>query len=215
MQESPNSQEHNALRAALQAYAESREGAVAVSRPNPRILQLNLTLLRLRAGLATKIKAAEHGYATDPATGERQRLGSSYKLKLGNFIAGLLDRLQGFVDKVSLAETFTEAVFNHVANTDEFFTGLALYNPGEASADVLIEVLSRSGELVGEASLSLDGWNRLSRTLEELVEDSAGQQDGYVYIRSTTPLVAQQLFGEIDLSSLSTIPPTVLNASLE
>ncbi len=107
--------------------------------------------------------------------------------------------------------TFEEAVFPHVANLfGTFFTGVALYNPSPLEAEVELEVFTPGGVKSGEASLTLAPGTRLSQTLDQLAPGSAGQVGGYVVIRSTQPLVGQELFGTTRLSLLSAVPPTRL-----
>jgi len=106
--------------------------------------------------------------------------------------------------------TFTEAVFNQVASTDDFYTGLALFNPGTQAANVTIEVYTADGNKSGELNQELGPGRRLSKLLRELIPDTAGQVRGFIRIRSDVPLVAQELFGDINLNLLSSVPPTVV-----
>jgi penicillin G amidase len=107
-------------------------------------------------------------------------------------------------------EPFRRAVFGHVANLGDFFTGLALFNPGGKTAAVEIEVVSPQGVRIGGTVQQLDPERRLSRTLEELVPETAGQAGGVIWVRSDVPIVAQELFGAFDLRLQSAVPPTVL-----
>jgi penicillin amidase len=106
---------------------------------------------------------------------------------------------------------FTEAVFGHVANSQGFFTGLAFFNPGPDPVDVDVELYASDGTLVGELSepLLLSPGGRTSKTLVQLIPESAGQAGGYIVVRSTGPLVGQELFGTSDSSLLSAVPPTI------
>ena len=111
-------------------------------------------------------------------------------------------------------ETFTEAVFSQVADLPGlFFTGLAFYNPGVLDAEVTIEIISANGELVGQATRTLEAGKRLSELTSQLVPDSAGQAGGYVLIRSDQPLIAQIIFGGLGpggITLFSAVPPTVI-----
>ncbi len=73
-----------------------------------------------------------------------------------------------------------------------------------------IEVFSDSGEKTGETVLDLGAGQRISKLLPELIPESAGQARGYIVIRSTQGLIAQQLFGDFNLTLLSAVPPTVI-----
>lgn len=105
---------------------------------------------------------------------------------------------------------FRDAVFSHVANVPGFFTGLALFNPGDQSAAVTVRVIAASGSETGRADFILNAGQRLARLLPELVPSSAGQAGGYVRVESSQPLVGQQMFGGSDLKQLSAIPAQVL-----
>ncbi|HEY3129706.1 MAG TPA: fibronectin type III domain-containing protein, partial [Acidobacteriota bacterium] len=108
---------------------------------------------------------------------------------------------------------FTRAVFSHVANALNFFTGIALYNPGSRPANVTVEVFSDQGVMTGQTSFQLGGASRISKLLAELLPSTAGQAGGYLVVRSTEPLVAQQLFGDAALNFLSAVPPTIVESA--
>ena len=119
----------------------------------------------------------------------------------------------GFTNAAALplqSEPFLEAVFSQVANIPGFFTGLALYVPGDEAAEVLIAVFAPNGEKVGEATLNLAAGTRFSRTVDQLVPSSVGQAGGFVRITSDKGLIAQQIFGTSTLSLLSAVPPKVV-----
>ncbi len=46
-----------------------------------------------------------------------------------------------------------------------------------------------------------------ARIVSDLVPSTAGQEGGYIVLRFTEPLVAQQLFGDFDQSFLSAVHP--------
>lgn len=106
-------------------------------------------------------------------------------------------------------EGFTEAVFSHVANNSTIYTGLAFYNPGTETAEITLEVFARNGSLVGTQELQLEQGKRLSRLLPELVPASSGYLGGYVVVRSSQPIIGQQLFGDYTQTYLSASPPTI------
>ena len=118
-------------------------------------------------------------------------------------------------------QTFTEALFNQVANVSGFFTGLAFFYPGleaEASpqgpeqAEITIQVFLPDGSQVGERVLTLAPGERTSQLVEQLVEEIelAG---GYVRIFATHPIIGQMLFGVLGpggIQLFSAVPPTVV-----
>ena len=152
-------------------------------------------------------------------------IGSLNVIASGPGIVG--DVLFGDPDQVDFAAAlqlqtlpFTEAVFGHVANLEGFFTGLALYFPGTGApspqgtgseeATVTIEVFGSDGQLTGMGQLGLDVGDRTSRTLVELVPESAGQAGGYIVVTSDRPIIGQELFGTLNLSLQSAVPPTAV-----
>jgi len=108
------------------------------------------------------------------------------------------------------AEPFRRAVFPHVAHNDLFYTGIALFNPGPSSAEILLGVYSAAGTLMGESRFSLAPGGRLSRILDELIPSLAPQNRGYIELRSTRPVAAQQVFGHRRGDFLSAVLPAPL-----
>ncbi len=98
-------------------------------------------------------------------------------------------------------------VFNQVAEDGDLFTGLALFNPGDEPASVRVEVFSAAGTRVGERTLDLAAGSRLAELLNQLVPESAGQIQGYIRVTSSTPIIAQQLFGDYRQTYLAAVPP--------
>ena len=105
---------------------------------------------------------------------------------------------------------FTEAVFNHISNLPTVFTGFAFYNPGDQTANVLIEAFGTDGTKVAEKTLVLDPGERIARTLNDpdIWPTFPTQSGGYIRIRSTQPIAGQQLFGDRALRYMAAIPPT-------
>jgi len=106
--------------------------------------------------------------------------------------------------------TFKEAVFSQVANLTTFFTGLALYNPNAQAADITIQVFDSTGDSTGVHEFTLDPGKRISDLVANLVPETMGQVRGYIVIRSTVGIVAQQLFGDFKLNLMSAVPPTLV-----
>ncbi len=109
------------------------------------------------------------------------------------------------------------AIFSQVANVTggtaagSTFTGLAFYNPGASTANIVVTVFRADGTQTGVRNLSLAGGRRISDTVGGLVPASVGQAGGYIVVTSSQPIVAQQLFGNLTLDFLSAVPPTIFN----
>ena len=104
----------------------------------------------------------------------------------------------------------TEAVFNHIANSDEIYTGLAFFNPTEEYAQIMVVAKRGDGTVAGTRLLLLAPGHRISRTLNDpdMLPGTASQLDGFISISSTQPIICQQLFGAADLRFLAAVPPT-------
>ncbi|MBI3939538.1 MAG: choice-of-anchor D domain-containing protein [Acidobacteria bacterium] len=107
-------------------------------------------------------------------------------------------------------QPLTRAIFSQVVNLPPLFTGLALYNPGTTAAQVTIEVFSAQGALIDQAGLTIRAGERVSKLVSQFAPSTAGQAGGYVSLRSTEPVIAQQLFGNYGLTFLSAVPPTIV-----
>jgi len=107
-------------------------------------------------------------------------------------------------------EALTRAVFSQVANISGYFTGLAFFNPGSRPAAVTVTVYKSDGLSSGETQFNLQTGERKSRLLAELIPATAGQDRGFILLRSTEPLIAQQFFGDSGLNLLSSVPPTLI-----
>ena len=105
---------------------------------------------------------------------------------------------------------FSRAAFSQVASGQGLFTGVAVYNPNEVATDVALSVFGPSGTARGAALFTLEGGQRLSRTLVELVPRVDGQVDGYIILESEQPIVAQQVIADRELNFLSAVPATII-----
>jgi len=103
-----------------------------------------------------------------------------------------------------------EAVFNHIANSNEIYTGLAFFNPGEETAEITIIAKRGDGSEAGVKQLSLAPGHRISRTLKDadMLPGTANLLNGFISISSTRPIICQQLYGSTDLHYLAAVPPT-------
>jgi penicillin amidase len=107
-------------------------------------------------------------------------------------------------------QPFRKAVFGHVADLGDFFTGLAFFNVGDADARVAVEVYNPAGTRTGLAQLDLKPGERLSLRLVELLDEPVAQAGGYVVVQSSEPLVGQEIFGTLDLRLQSAVPPVLV-----
>ncbi len=130
---------------------------------------------------------------------------------VGNIIFGDPASLQFAASLPLQGEPLRRLAFDYLASTDEFFTGLAIFNPGYGTAAIDLEVLDSEGALLARAQLELGPRHRISRTLAELVPEVKGRIGGYVRLESSQPVVAQQMFGHRKLHFLSSVPASPLH----
>jgi hypothetical protein len=105
----------------------------------------------------------------------------------------------------------TDFVYSHVAQGPGYYTGLAVQNTNDATAQYTVEVYSKDGDLVGTYTSALSPHARFSKLLKELVPASSGQVGGYIRITSNQPLSTLALFGSLDMRSLSAISPQIMD----
>ena len=129
---------------------------------------------------------------------------------IGDIIFANGDTLE-YAMSLPLQETlFQEAVFNHIANLPTVFTGFAFYNPGDETANVLIEAFGTDSSKVAEKTLILGPGERIARTLTDadIWPGFPTQSGGFIRIQSTRPIAGQQLFGDRSLRYMAAVPPT-------
>jgi hypothetical protein len=99
-----------------------------------------------------------------------------------------------------------DTYYSHVAQDDQFFTGIAAINPGTRTAVVTINVYDTVGRQVASGAAQIPPGGRFSKLLAELVGTLPAMSKGYFQVRSTEPLVSFALFGTWNGSVLSAIP---------
>lgn len=105
---------------------------------------------------------------------------------------------------------FTRAIFSQVASAQDFFTGLALYNPNPSAAQVTVRVFDASERKKGERTIPLGPGTRSSGLVPDLVPGTAGVVGGYIAVESSLPVIGQQIFGESRLNQYSAVPPKIV-----
>ena len=86
----------------------------------------------------------------------------------------------------------TRGIFSHIATIAGLFTGVAVLNPGQLVANVLIVAVKKDGTVLGSTSVLLQPGERISKLLgteppDGLIPEAAGQGDGYVFVSSDLP----------------------------
>jgi len=116
----------------------------------------------------------------------------------------------GFLTALPLvAAGHLRSVFSQVASDANFYTGLAIMNPGADALPVLIRVFDRSGRELASKVEDLPGHGRLSRLLTEYFPALADRPvaGGYIVVEAVRNLAAFAVFGSRNLAALCAIPP--------
>ncbi|GAB4220296.1 MAG: hypothetical protein Kow001_01570 [Acidobacteriota bacterium] len=108
----------------------------------------------------------------------------------------------------------TRGTFSQVAQLPGFYTGLAFYNPGSATANITVEAFRADGVRSGvtQPPITLAAGRRVSKLLNEYLGSGFQQAGGYILVQSDQPLIAQQLFGSAAV--LSAVPPGVQRTAI-
>jgi len=101
----------------------------------------------------------------------------------------------------------SEFILGHVAEGLGLETGIALLNPSDLDADVLMEVYDSEGNLTGEAQFVLPARTQVSRLLNEYVPGLGEQIGGYIKIMSSDDIVGLELFYKQDLAYVASVVP--------
>ena len=103
-------------------------------------------------------------------------------------------------------------IFGQVASNDTYFTGAAFLNPNDMAAMATIDVFDRDGNLIASTILVIPAGRRVSLVLTQYFPELEGRSISSGYIRVTVDkgLASFALFGTVDLSVLSAVPPQVV-----
>jgi len=130
-------------------------------------------------------------------------------LLTGSVVFGDPDRT-AFASALPLVSTLDQSfIFSHLASNAQYFTGVAMLNPGLFDAVVDVEVYQADGTLDRTTRVFVPRQQRVARLLTDLFPELEGQEriSGYFKLTSTQPLATFALFGTRNLSALSAIPP--------
>ncbi len=102
--------------------------------------------------------------------------------------------------------------FSQVASNSDYFTGLAVVNPGAAPARASLEVFDSAGKALAVKSVLIPAGGRIAGLIGQVFPDLAGLsiQSGYVRVTSVYALTGMVLLGANDLSTLAAVPLQVL-----
>ncbi len=100
---------------------------------------------------------------------------------------------------------------NPGAGGKSYWTGIAMYNPGQNDVVVTVDVYSQDGIRTATHTDILAKGRRLAATLPEIFPEFTHQIRGFVRITAAGgPIVAFQLFGETSMDFLAAVPPQII-----
>jgi hypothetical protein len=106
-------------------------------------------------------------------------------------------------DPIFSPQTFTGAFFTRAPGPGKFLA-LALQNPAVASADVNIELRSPTAGSIASTTVTLPPRTRISRQVSEFFATQALPADGYLVVRSNSPV---QMLGLLGDDAAGTVEP--------
>ncbi len=98
-----------------------------------------------------------------------------------------------------------KALVSHIATTQDYYTGVAILNPGTLAANVRIVALRPDGQVLGSFDTVLQPRQRISRLIDQYIPPAAGQSGGIIWVSSDVPVYLTSLFGSTSI--LANIPP--------
>ncbi len=103
-------------------------------------------------------------------------------------------------------------IFGQVASNDTYFTGAAFLNPNDMAATATIDVFDRDGNLIASTMRVIAAGRRVSLLLTQYLPELEGRiiSSGYIRVTVDKGLASFALFGTIDLSVLSAVPPQLV-----
>ena len=104
-------------------------------------------------------------------------------------------------------EAQKDFLFSQIADLVPWFTGLALLNTNSVAANVNVFALNPNGTLIGKTAFSLQPRAKTAKLLSELIlqTQSRSSDGGFVFVQSSEPLFAIELFFSRSLKILSNV----------
>jgi hypothetical protein len=129
----------------------------------------------------------------------------------GSPVTGFVAYAETNAGGVAVVPPQTEAqrgfLFSHIADLVPWYTGLALLNPNSVAANVDVFALNPNGTLIGRAALPLQPGAKTAKLLSELIPQTQSRPSdgGFIFVQSSEPLFAIELFFSRNLQILSNV----------
>jgi hypothetical protein len=109
-----------------------------------------------------------------------------------------------------VSKLITDSVFSQLASDSEYFTGLAVLNPGDVDASFVLDVFNKEGSMLASKTVQIAARSRISLLLTQYFPSLPSVRSGYFRITSSRGLLSFALFGTNSLSALSAVPPQMV-----
>ena len=93
-----------------------------------------------------------------------------------------------------------------ISSPTDLFTGLAVLNPSDTSSDVTVSIVTRDGSQLADYAVTLAAREKRALLLREMMLEVLGETSGTVWIRSSRPVHALQIYGTWNLALITQIP---------
>jgi hypothetical protein len=150
--------------------------------------------------------------AGDQAVAGYLKITSSGPKLTGSVIFGDPKR-ESFSSALPLTGTLLRSfLYGQIASNDQYFTGMAILNPNEVKATAAITVHDKKGNILLSKTETIEGKQRIAKLINQYFPQLNGQSiaGGYITITSDQDVASFALFGTLNLSVLSAIPPQVV-----
>jgi len=125
---------------------------------------------------------------------------------LNGYISYGIPALGSIAAVAGAVPTRTRAIFSHIATVFGYFTGVAVLNPGTVPAALRLLAIRPNGQVLGTFDAILQPGQRISKLIEELIPQAAGQAGGLIWVKSDLPVQLTSIFGTTNGVVLANIP---------
>lgn len=160
--------------------------------------------------------ATKLGQAITPATSWGRMLDNDNQARLaGSEVFGKVDGTRQVVglgldglpeDNPNFTSSIKNLYFTHIANVDQFWTGITLVNTSDATQAMLIRAFGANGEEVGQKTLSLEPGEKRLELADAFLSDIGGLPTiTWFEVEADLGIVGYELFGTYDVRQMAGI----------
>jgi len=120
----------------------------------------------------------------------------------------ILDQGRAMASVPLQATPLDRMIFQQISETGSVNTGLTLVNPSTVDAIATVTLVRDDGTTFAQETTTIPANTKTLKLLRDILPDAAGQTNGYVVVRSSTPLFGLELLGAVNNNYLATLPPT-------